>query len=128
MIIILDFDFSSAHFYNQKKWSPKKNQKIFGRCFTKFGHGHNYKLQLEIDIAEHQPSCAKLLIQEAVTPTLKPLDHEHLNLTIPYFKNIVPTTENISLYLRDQIKIPGPYHLCTLRLFEMDSLFVELSL
>lgn len=127
MILILSFEFSSAHFYQQKKWTPEKNKQVFGKCYTEFGHGHNYTLELEIDIADHEPAQAKKSITPHVKHVLDAIDHEHLNFKIPYFKDVIPTTENISCYLRDQIEIPSPYRLKLLRLFEMDSIFVELK-
>jgi 6-pyruvoyltetrahydropterin/6-carboxytetrahydropterin synthase len=127
MILILEFPFSSAHFYEQKKWSSAKNTEVFGKCYTPQGHGHNYRLELEIDIGNRLSAKAKSEIVSSVQPVIDRLDHEHLNFKIPFFKENVPTTENISLYLKDQIEIPPPYRLTKLRLFEMDSIFVELT-
>ncbi len=127
MTLICEFHFSSAHLYEQKKWSIEKNQTVFGKCYTDYGHGHNYRLELEIEIGNESTKPAHDLISKAVQIVLDRIDHQHLNFTIPAFKETVPTTENISLYLRDQIQIPSPYRLCLLRLYEMDSLFVELT-
>lgn len=127
MILILDFEFSAAHFYENPNWSAQKNKEVFGRCYTPHGHGHNYKLQLEIEILDSAPDMAKKDILSYITPVLKKIDHSHLNHDIPYFQSQVPTTENISLYLKDQISLPQPYRLKLLRLFEMDSIFVELT-
>lgn len=127
MIALFSFEFSSAHFYHQKKWSAEKNRTVFGKCFSEYGHGHNYRLELEIDIGPHPATNTKNLISQSVQPTLDLIDHEHLSFKIPQFKDQIPTTENISLYLRDQIVIPPPFKLKLLRLFEMDSIFVELN-
>ena len=127
MTLICEYQFSSAHFYKQKHWSIEKNGAVFGKCFTDYGHGHNYRLELEIDIGNEIPSTARDLISGAVHVVLNRLDHQHLNFTIPEFKEVVPTTENISLYLRAQIQIPPPYRLGLVRLFEMDTIFVELT-
>lgn len=128
MIVIFNFEFASAHFYQQKKWSPQKNKEVFGKCYTEHGHGHNYRLELEIDIGETPVEKAYDAVNASVQPIVDRLDHEHLNFKIPLFKDTVPTTENISLFLRDQIEIPAPYQLKLLRLFEMDSIFVELTI
>lgn len=125
MILIFDYEFSSAHFYEQKKWSPEKNRLVFGRCYTPHGHGHNYRLQTEIEIGDQEPKGAKERISDLLRPVVSALDHEHLNHVIPYFKDHVPTTENISRYLLGQIRLPDEFQLKTLRLFEMDSIFVE---
>lgn len=128
MIAIFNFEFAAAHFYHQKKWSPKKNQDIFGKCYSDYGHGHNYRLELEVDIGEADILTAKQVIIDSLKPSIDRVDHQHLNFKIPLFKTIVPTTENIALYLRDEIQIPHPYRLKLLRLFEMDTIFVELTL
>lgn len=128
MTLRLDFEFSAAHFYEQKKWTDDKNKEIFGKCYTPYGHGHNYRLQLEVDIADNDPLHSKNEISEYMQNVLKKLDHEHLNFVIPWFKNKVPTTENISLYLQDQLRIPAIYQPKRLKLFEMDSIYVELEL
>lgn len=126
MILVLNFDFSAAHFYKQKQWSHKKNRSTFGKCYTQNGHGHNYHLNLEIDVGNTFVPNALSIINPCVMRVLNRLDHEHLNFKIPQFKNVVPTTENISLYIRDQLQIPTPFRLKLIRLFEMDSIFVEL--
>lgn len=128
MILILNFDFAAAHFYENKSWSPQKNTSVFGKCYTPHGHGHNYRLQLEIDIAAKEPDKAKSDISSHIVPIINTVDHRHLNFDLPYFKSRIPTTENISLYLADQIALPKPYRLKLLRLFEMDSIFVELTI
>lgn len=128
MILILDFEFAAAHFYENKNWSEQKNKDIFGKCYTPHGHGHNYKLQLEVAIESAPQEAAKAEIIRLVLPIINRLDHSHLNFDVPYFKNRVPTTENISLYLKDQIQLPAIYQLKRLRLFEMDSIFVELTI
>ena len=127
MILIIDFEFAAAHFYENQHWSAQKNKDVFGKCYTPHGHGHNYKLQLEVDIFGKPLDIAKKAISQQVVTVLSKIDHSHLNFDIPYFKTRIPTTENISLYLKDEIELPKPYRLKLLRLFEMDSIFVELT-
>ncbi len=128
MILILTFEFAAAHFYENKAWTTQKNNEVFGKCYTPHGHGHNYKLELEVDIGKHAPNKAKKAILEHLQPLIQTIDHSHLNFDVPYFKSLVPTTENISLYLKDQIELPVLYRAKRLRLFEMDSIFVELTI
>lgn len=128
MILILTFEFAAAHFYQNPLWTPQKNKEVFGKCYTVHGHGHNYKLELEVDIGKRTPNNAKKTIRERVLPIIHNIDHSHLNFDIAYFKTLIPTTENISLYLKDQIALPAPYRVKLLRLFEMDSIFVELTI
>ena len=56
------------------------------------------------------------------------LDHKNLNLDIPYFKNVVPTTENLAIFiwkkLYDAFKIDCKL---TVILYETPRNFVEFS-
>ncbi len=128
MILLCEYKFSSAHFYHQKKWNDRKNQKVFGACFTEFGHGHNYRMELEFDIKFDNPKTAKSEIDRSLFPIFKSVDHKHLNFDIVEFGKTIPTTENITRYLLDKVESTCPYSPITARLFEMDSLFVQSSL
>ena len=56
------------------------------------------------------------------------LDHKNLNLDIPYFKNLIPSTENLAIFiwnkLRDAIEINCDL---TVVLYETPRNFVEYS-
>lgn len=88
MIWSLEFHFSSAHFYNQPSWTNEKNQSEFGLCYSKNGHGHNYKLVVE---AQGDVSYLRAEIQKVVNL----VDHKHLNFDVEYFKTKIPTSEVI---------------------------------
>lgn len=119
--------FSSAHFYSQKTWSEDRNRQEFGRCFTPHGHGHNYVAKVCFNLPEGQPQLLEELRNLVLQQTDR-LDHEHLNFVIPEFKDQVPTTENIALWLcrRLQEQTP-PARLEKVTLFETDDLWVEVT-
>ena len=113
--IILEAEFSSAHFYHQPQWSEDKNREEFGRCFTEYGHGHNYKLKAEwadVDLKEIP------LLRKQLDQVVSVLDHEHLNFVVPYFKDKIPTTEVILEYLETELRKNISYQLVNLELFE----------
>jgi len=112
---ILEARFCSAHFYQQSQWTEEKNRIEFGRCYTDYGHGHNYRLLAEWG---NVPDSRLSKLREQFDEVVKQLDHEHLNFVIPEFKDTVPTTENICEYLRNQIQEKIPYPLLRLELFE----------
>ncbi len=126
MIQFFSFQFSSAHFYNQPAWSKEKNQEVFGACYDPHGHGHNYRLEVGVKIQDQTP-LPQDTISEALAPVLKTLDHHHLNFEIEWFKNNVPTTENIALFIAVKIKSSIP-DLKVIRLYEAPDLWVELEL
>jgi 6-pyruvoyltetrahydropterin/6-carboxytetrahydropterin synthase len=134
MLAQLDFTFSCAHLYAQEKWDREKNKSVFGKCFSPFGHGHNYELSLTIEhqiddqfgLLENHRDILKY--QEAIKNILDQVDHKHLNFDLVEFKTKVPTTENISLYLIRELQNIPKLRLKKLLLRELNSLWVEIQL
>jgi 6-pyruvoyltetrahydropterin/6-carboxytetrahydropterin synthase len=96
------FKFSAGHLYKQTQWSVEKNRDEFGKCYSQFGHGHNYILDVKLrfsekDFTEIDKSFAEISL------ILADLDHRHLNFEVSEFSELVPTTENILKYLCDRI-------------------------
>ncbi len=128
--LVLDSNFSSAHLYRNDSFSKKENKKHFGRCFTDYGHGHNYKIEVGFKIAEKTKDTELVRLQKDLHKKLKsltnPLDFEHLNFVIPEFKNVVPTTENILLYFEKKIsELKLKNKLVFIKLFETENLWSE---
>lgn len=125
MIFKVRKSFSCAHFYKQPQWSEDRNRSEFGKCFTDYGHGHDYTLEIEFECSD--PQSALPTIGEIV----EKLDHQHLNFVIPEFSRKIPTTENLALYIFDETLKkwnslnPAP-RLKNLRLFETPEIWVEL--
>ena len=42
-------EFSSSHRYWRDEWSEAKNLEVFGKCTSKYGHGHNYVLETTVE-------------------------------------------------------------------------------
>lgn len=129
-ILVLKSHFSSAHLYKNEDFSTAENKKYFGRCFTDFGHGHNYCLevgfQMKLSFSEQDLFQQKTKLQQAIEKLTSHLDHEHLNFAIPEFKKVVPTTENILLYFENKIsKLRLRTTLSFLKLFESENLWSE---
>lgn len=129
--------FSSAHLYKQSNWSPEENTKAFGKCFSEFGHGHNYVLESFFEGPIHSETGLLVNLLD-VDPLLKKVtdefDHMHINFTHPHFKYLVPTTENLASYIFGAINkeiANSPIHflkLYKIKLFEEPDLWVEVSL
>lgn len=134
MILELTEIFSSAHFYEQKLWDEQRNREAFGACYTKYGHGHNYKVIAGFILNENSPSDSFLQkkrdsYQTILKKVCAVLDHQHLNFDIPAFADKNPTTENIALYLQEELlKVLPSNVLKSLRLYEMDDLWVEIQI
>ena len=123
-------EFSSAHFYWVNGWTPEENQRVFGKCANRNGHGHNYALEVtvagEIDPTSGFVVDLKDLKEILEREVVSVYDHRHLNFEVPEFATVVPTTENlaIAIWRRLDGKIPNA-RLHRVRVYEMADLFVD---
>lgn len=125
--------FSSGHRYFSDKLSEEENKKVFGACYSPFGHGHNYILEayFEGPIDPVTGMVVNLIdVDQILKQVTDPLDHHHLNYDIPYFKDRVPTCENIAEYLYQEVekKIAGQnIQLFKVRLYESEDLWADVG-
>jgi 6-pyruvoyltetrahydropterin/6-carboxytetrahydropterin synthase len=125
--------FSASHYYWNEKWSPEKNQQVFGRCANRNGHGHNYTLEVTV-AGEPDPVTGfvvdlKWLKDVMEREVLSAYDHRHLNLEVPEFATAVPTTENIAIAawkrLDPAVRGAGGATLSRVRVYETPEIFAE---
>ena len=100
--------FSAAHRLALPELSQSENEAIYGKCARIHGHGHNYHLEITVN-GEINARTGMLIDLAALQKTLdeyivEPMDHTFLNFDIVYFQNIVPTAENIALYIAETLK------------------------
>ena len=123
-------EFSAAHYYWNEAWSQEHNEKVFGRCANRNGHGHNYTLEVtvtgEVDPVTGFVVDLKQLKDVMAREVVSVYDHRHLNHEVPEFRETVPTTENIAIAIwrRLEGKIPGA-KLERVRVYEMPDLFAD---
>jgi 6-pyruvoyltetrahydropterin/6-carboxytetrahydropterin synthase len=123
-------EFSSAHYYWNDRWSPEENARVFGKCANRNGHGHNYTLEVtvagDVDATSGFVVDLKKLKEILEREVVSVYDHRHLNLEVPEFRTVIPTTENIAIAIwrRLEGKIPGA-KLHRVRVYEMDDLFAD---
>lgn len=121
------FYFSASHRYYRKDWTESQNRKVFGKCVN--FHGHNYMLDVTVE-GDVNPETGMVInlsdLKEIVNQVLDEFDHKNLNEDLPYFKNKIPTTENIAMVLWELIldKLPDTVKLSEIKLFETNDLFV----
>ncbi len=100
--------FNAAHRLYNSSWSKEKNFDVYGPCSYENYHGHNYELTLELT-GEVDPEIGyvydlkklQALIDEYV---ILPLDHRNLNLDVPAFKTVQPSTEYLAKYIYDILR------------------------
>ncbi len=123
-------EFSASHFYWNEAFTPEENQRVFGKCANRNGHGHNYTLEVtvegEVDAATGFVVDLKQLKEVMDREVVQIYDHRHLNLEIPEFKKTIPTTENIAvaIWRRLEPKLEGA-KLHRVRVYEMPDLFAD---
>ncbi len=123
-------EFSSAHFYWVEAWSPEENERKFGKCANRNGHGHNYTLEVtvagEVDPVSGFVVDLKELKGIMEREVILAYDHRHLNLEVPEFEHALPTTENlaVAIWRRLDNKIPQA-KLHRVRVFETADLFAD---
>ncbi len=123
-------EFSASHYYWSEQLSEAENLRLFGKCSNRNGHGHNYTLEVtvegEIDPVSGFVVDLKQLKDIMNREVVDVYDHRHLNLEVPEFKSVVPTTENlaVAIWKRLDDRIPGA-KLHRIRVYEMPDLFAD---
>ena len=95
--------FNAAHRLNNDKWSITKNEEIFGKCNYPNYHGHNYELIVSVRGEINQDTGYVMdmgKLKEIIKNEIEDrLDHKNLNLDVDYFKKVIPSAENISVFI-----------------------------
>lgn len=102
--------FSAAHRLAHPNLSYDENCEIYGKCARPNGHGHNYHLEVTVK-GEIDPRTGMIVdlgaLQKVVDDyVVEPFDHTFLNKDIAYFAQVVPTAENIAVYIRQLLQQP----------------------
>ncbi|KAJ7427434.1 6-pyruvoyl tetrahydrobiopterin synthase [Willisornis vidua] len=100
--------FSACHRLHSKSLSDEENLKLFGKCNNPNGHGHNYKVTVTVR-GEIDPVSGMVMnltelkeyLQEAI---MDPLDHKNLDKDVPYFAEVVSTTENVAVFIWENLQ------------------------
>jgi 6-pyruvoyltetrahydropterin/6-carboxytetrahydropterin synthase len=109
------YRFSASHRLHSPELSDAENDRLYGKCNNPFGHGHDYVLDVTT-IGEVDPLTGRILnirtldrlVEEQV---LSRFANRNLNLDIPEFVNLVPTTENVALTIAELLARHWPAYL-----------------
>jgi 6-pyruvoyltetrahydropterin/6-carboxytetrahydropterin synthase len=106
------YDFSAAHRLHSQAITDEENREIFGKCNNPNGHGHNYGVEVTLT-GEPDERTGMLfaleqldrIVEEVV---LEPFDHKNLNLDVPEFADINPTSEMLAVVIWEKLapKLP----------------------
>jgi len=106
------FEFSASHTLWNDKFSDEENEKVFGKCANRKGHGHNYIVEVTIRGLTPGPvpgginaGAFENLVEQQF---IRIVDHKNLNVDVKHFKKVSPTVENIAEFafrsLKDKLK------------------------
>ncbi len=124
-------EFAASHRYDKPQWDEGRNRAVFGACYNEPGHGHNYMLEVTVsgEIDGRTGMVVNLFdLKRVLLHVLEEFDHKHLNLDTPYFKDDVPTSENIARVLWRKLAVQrdiGTLH--AVRLYEDEDLYAEVT-
>ncbi len=122
--------FCAAHRLHNPNWTAEKNRAVFGKCNGEHFHGHNYSLEVSltgpIDPETGYVFDTGLLSTLIHEQVLEKFDHRNLNLDVPEFQQLNPTTENIATIIYKLLKdyFDSKYRL-GIRLYETERNYVD---
>ncbi len=93
------FEFSASHRLHVPDRSDEENRRLFGKCNRPSGHGHNYGLEVEVEVplaGEGRPGAQESLALVVREHVVERFDHRHLNVDCPEFRSRNPSVENIA--------------------------------
>ncbi len=130
------YRFSASHRLHNEALSAEENSRVFGKCNSPYGHGHNYILEVTVhgpvDPATGFVMDMDLLDQAVGREVLERFDRTYLNLDVPNFQGKVPTTENLCIEIYNLLHrrleaVKGSARLEKVRLEETSSNSFEYS-
>ncbi len=97
------YHFPASHRLHSRHLSETENARLYGKCNNRFGHGHDYVLELTVT-GELDPKTGALvptgrLDQFVREKILRLFAYRNINVDVPQFADLVPTTENVALVI-----------------------------
>ncbi|XP_076221142.1 6-pyruvoyl tetrahydrobiopterin synthase purple isoform X1 [Nomia melanderi] len=117
---------SSCHRLHSDNLSEEENKNVYGKCNNYWGHGHNYTVEVTVrgpvDSVTGMVMNLSDLKSYMKTILMEQLDHKNLDKDVLYFKDVVSTTENVAIYIFNELKnlMPNPKLLYEVKIYETD--------
>src|SRR5260370_26295657 len=98
VLLTRKIEFAASHLYHNPDFSPEENRRIFGKCNSQHGHGHNYTLEVTV-AGEPDPVTGMVLdlkdLKEILErEVMQRMDHRFLNYEVAELAGQNPTCEN----------------------------------
>nr|CAD7410777.1 unnamed protein product [Timema poppensis] len=129
----------NTYFYSPHL-NDEDNKLTYGKCNNPNGHGHNYvgefkNHMLLVEVTLRGPVTTdtgmvmnihdlKQYMNAAIMDTM---DHKNLDKDVPYFENVVSTTENVCVFIWNNLKtlLPNPDSLFEVKIHETEKNIVK---
>ena len=100
--------FAASHRLHSKKLSAEENSRVYGKCNSPYGHGHNYVVEISVsgpvDPATGMIANLADLDGFVEREVIEVFDHRSLNDEVAAFRDKVPTTENVCIEIYERLK------------------------
>ena len=100
--------FAASHRLHSKKLSAEENLRVYGKCNSPYGHGHNYVVEISVsgpvDPATGMIANLADLDGFVEREVIEAFDHRSLNEEVAAFRDKVPTTENVCIEIYERLK------------------------
>ena len=111
------FAFAAAHRLWNDELSRSRNLEVFGKCANPAGHGHNYVVEVTVEVPKGDKRRSGSLKRPAGknsfrigdfertvdSELIELLDHKNLNADVARFGSVEPTVENIAVFAWDKL-------------------------
>jgi 6-pyruvoyltetrahydropterin/6-carboxytetrahydropterin synthase len=102
------YRFAASHRLHTDRLSEEENTRVFGKCANRFGHGHNYVLEVSVsgDVDPATGMIANLAELDGFVEreVLEVFDHRSMNEDVAAFRDVVPTTENLCIAIFERLR------------------------
>jgi len=100
--------FSAGHRLHTEKLSAEENVRCFAKCAHGNGHGHNYNVEVTVRGGVDPVNGMVMNLTDLTAAMdlafMKSMDHKNLDKDVDFFKDVVSTTENVSVYIWNKLK------------------------
>jgi len=122
--------FAAAHRLFKAELSDEENFALFGKCSNPNWHGHNYTLEVTVRGEVNKDTGFVLDITKLkeiiVANVISKVDHKNLNIDTDFMKGLIPTSENITVAIWNELKDKiTAGELYSVKLFETENNYFE---
>lgn len=116
------YRFAASHRLHSPALSNSENERIYGKCNSPYGHGHNYAVEVTIT-GPVDPDTGMIANLGDLDPfvqreVIEAFDYKYLNEDVPEFQAMVPTTENVCSEIHRRLRKFSPARVERVRIEE----------